>query len=205
MYKLTRQAFLQILPFVSTGIMKSANFKPTKLQRIAGAATAPAFAVVSDQEQLPSFDGSQAILVLFLFPTAPTPGARYYFPQDSRIDNGRITSLRTHFSYFTDLDMSAQYQYNGVNYNVIDKDDYVNVLITLSHENNSQPIQRMPAATFTTNFTVPALPNPVNPKLRKALSLKHISTIKSFIEFSQVPTVTSTPFVIPMNLYYSKK
>lgn len=173
------------------------------------AAAAPAFINYAEmnQDALPSFDGSNERLQLLLFNTAPTVGERYFFAQDSQIDESLTTGLRVHYTdenFFgagRPVDMWTTYNYNGVNYQVIPLDDYKRLLVTLSTNKKNYRINRCPASAFQVLPTLPGT-QPTNPKARRALSVK-ISTMRCFIEFTAAVTVRA-PFVVPVTIYYNE-
>lgn len=165
---------------------------------------APAGAAANfDQECLPSFDGSNEFLQLLFFDSAPLAGERYYFAQNSLIDSRRVTFLNVHYNntrfFGVDYDMSATYKEGATTYNVINFDDYKNLLLTLATMQDEMKIERCPASTFLIFPNAP-LTAQAPPKARKALDF-YIGTRNCFIEFTAAPG-TAAPFVIPISIYY---
>lgn len=172
------------------------------------AATAQAYLPAEfDQETICSFDGSDSFLMLFKFTAAVQRGKQYYFEQDSNIDGCRVTALKPHFNVGggLDTDMFGTYKDGAINYNVISFADYRDILFTLCSKKAGQIIERLPASSFLSTILPPThvFPPPPRPGLRKALDLD-ISTEKSFIEFTNVPT-TALPFVVPVTIYFQKR
>ena len=159
-----------------------------------------------DLQSVPPFDGMNAYLVLLKFDAAPVVGQRYYFPQNNRIDERRVTGLRVHYNdggaYLgSPLDMAPTFLDNR-SYAVISDTDYKNLYITLVNSRHHIKLNKCPASTFIVLPTNPApgLKTGYAPRPVKALSV--VCTIGNcYITFSAA-VGTVAPFVVPITIYY---
>lgn len=135
----------------------------------------------------------------------PVVMKKYFFEQDSTIDAARTIGIRVHFNESippNTIELSSTVVINGVTYNVINLNDYQNLLITLVDRYKVQKYQRMPASAFYATISINSGGAVVpSPEFIKWLDID-LRTGESFLQFTKAIT-TPLPFVVPFSLFYN--
>lgn len=150
-----------------------------------------------------SFRSQNSYNVLLLFQAAAAQNDRYYFGNDSQIDNATVVGIETHahLAGILQWDMPATMDIDGTTYNVITLAELSNMTLTVVNKKRQQVLSNMP---FRALFNEPAntlIGGTFNGKRYKKFLLDVLSG-ESYVTFNYNSTV-APPFVAPIEFLFN--
>lgn len=154
---------------------------------------------------LKSLRGQNSYLVWLKFEAAAAQNDRYYFGNDSEIDNAQVVGIETHahLAGILQWDMPATVSLDGVTYNVITLAELSNITITVVNKKRQQVLSNMPFRALFNEPANTALGTFFMGKRFKKFDLSVLSG-ESYITFNYASTV-APPFVAPIEFIFDDK